>query len=222
MDPLLQILGTLGAYFAVMLVLAVAVETIVDPFTAWIGVLQKKVSPEEMAKDLQEWLPDKDSRQKASVTAIARFMNQYDKTKDKYLKDATEVKAIAEQTASAFGVQLTDVESKLTSEVTARFLQIRDQYKIDEQKRVALLRFISAVVGVVVAWILQIDSFELLGALFVKNGVAIFSTPIAHIGGILLSGLAASAGSSFWHDQLGKVRAVKEATQKGQEIIAGK
>jgi hypothetical protein len=73
-------------------------------------------------------------------------MNQYDKTKDKYLKDAAEVKAIAEQTASAFGVQLTDVESKLTAEVTARLFQIRDQYKIDERKRIALMRFIAAVV----------------------------------------------------------------------------
>lgn len=222
MEPLLQILGTLGAYFAVMLVLAVAVETIVDPFTAWLGVLQKKVSPEEMTKDLKEWLPDEDSQQKASVAAIARFMYQYDATKNKYLKDAGEVKAIAKETASAFGVQLTDVESQLTAEVTARLFQIRDQYKIDERKRIAIMRMISALVAVAVAWILQIDSFELLGDLFVKNGVAIFNTPVAHVGGILLSGLAASAGSSFWHDQLGKVRAVKEATQKGQEIVAGR
>jgi hypothetical protein len=221
MDPLLQILGTLGAYFAVMLVLAVAVETILDPLTALLGVLQKKVSPEELTKDLQEWLPDDKAKEKAGVMAIARFMNQYDKTKEKYLKDAAEVKAIAEQTASAFGVQLSNVESQLTAEVTARLYQIRDRYKIDERNRIALLRFISAVVGVLLAWLLQIDSFQLLGDLLVKNA-AMFSTPLAHAGGIALSGLAASAGSSFWHDQLGKVRAVKEATQKGQELAAGK
>lgn len=33
MDNLVNVLGVLGAYFAVLLVLAVAVETILEPFT---------------------------------------------------------------------------------------------------------------------------------------------------------------------------------------------
>jgi hypothetical protein len=56
----------IGAYFVVVLVLTVAVETLVDPFAALLGVLQKKISPEEMTKDLQEWLPGQDSQKKAS------------------------------------------------------------------------------------------------------------------------------------------------------------
>jgi hypothetical protein len=35
-----------------------------------------------------------------------------------------------------------------------------------------------------------------------------------------LTGFASSAGSSFWHDQLDRVRAVKEAARKAKEAFS--
>jgi len=38
--------------------------------------------------------------------------------------------------------------------------------------------------------------------------------------GMLLSGLAASAGSSFWHDQLDRLRAAKKTTEQVQAVVS--
>jgi hypothetical protein len=38
--------------------------------------------------------------------------------------------------------------------------------------------------------------------------------------GILLSGLAASAGSAFWHDQLGRLQVAKKAATQVQKVVA--
>jgi hypothetical protein len=40
------------------------------------------------------------------------------------------------------------------------------------------------------------------------------ATSTGHYSGMVISGLAASAGSSFWHDQLGRMRAIKEAAHQ--------
>ena len=41
------VLGVLGAYFAILLVLSVSVESILEPFSFFKG-LQKKVSPDQI------------------------------------------------------------------------------------------------------------------------------------------------------------------------------
>jgi hypothetical protein len=216
MNDLVNVIGILGAYFAVLLVLAVAIETILDPFTLFKG-LQKKVSPEEFMKDMKEWLP-KDSKAETNATAIANFVQVYDAGVKDIQSRAKELGTIADDTAKALGLtaNVTDAQKQLAIQMYA----IRSKYNLDEQKRIVVLRILSAGIGILLAVILQIDTFEILGSLFSKQALAILSTPIAHYGGMALTGLAASAGSSFWHDQLVKVRALKEATQKVQEVSA--
>ena len=209
MDKLLEILGALGAYFAVMLVLAVAVETLVDPLTVWFGIFQKKVSPEELAKDLEQWLPENEARQKAGAATIAKFIKDYNATRAEVTADAKQIQAVAQETAKAFGLNLPKAESKVQTEFAVRLFQIRERYKIDERRRIALLRLVSVIVGITIAWLLNINTFELV------NLPLNLDPKLVSVGGVALSGLAASAGSSFWHDQLGKVRAVKEATIRG-------
>ena len=62
------VLGVLGAYFAILLVLSVSVETILEPITFLKG-LQKQVNPDDVVKAVQEWLPE-GSGEAAKVVAI--------------------------------------------------------------------------------------------------------------------------------------------------------
>ena len=214
MDNLVSVIGILGAYFAVLLVLAVSVETILDPITLIKG-LQKKVSPEDSIKDLKEWLPE-GSRARTNATAIANFLKEFNTERGKIESRVKEIGAIADDTAKALGItkQMTGVQKRLAVQIFA----IRSKYRLDEQKRIVILRILSAAIGIVLALVLQIDTFQLLAGLFGQEALQILSAPAAHYGGMVLTGLAASAGSSFWHDQLVKVRALKEGAQRVREL----
>jgi hypothetical protein len=84
---------------------------------------------------------------------------------------------------------------------------------------------------------LRIDSADLLGGLlpsvdtflsftlvsessnFIQWLGNFFGPPMHSVtGGIILTGLAASAGSGFWHDQLSRLQSEKHAMQKAERI----
>jgi hypothetical protein len=67
-DNIATILGILGAYFAVLLVMAVSVETILEPFTS-LPWLRKKLDPDDILRDIKDWLPA-GSEGKAKATAM--------------------------------------------------------------------------------------------------------------------------------------------------------
>jgi hypothetical protein len=217
MDNLVNVLGILGAYFAVLLVLAVSVETILDPFTILIKPLRKKVSPEDAIKDIKEWLPDK-SKAQTNAIAIANFVKEFNTEKKNITDRVNEIGAIANDTVKALGIAKQAAEAQ--KQLAIRIFAIRSKYSLDEEKRIVFVRMLSAFVGIVLALILQIDTFQLLSGLFGKEALQILFTPVAHIGGMLLTGFAASAGSSFWHDQLVTVRATKEEARRVQELTA--
>ena len=204
-------LGVLGAYFAVLLVLAVAIETIIEPISMIKG-LRKKVSPDDFMKDVREWIPP-NSPAGTQAVAITAFMKEYDATVADIDARVNEIKSIAAETAQAFGI--TEELNAGQEKLAIYMAEIRKKYNLDERKRINILRVISAVVGILLALWLRIDSFTLLSDLLPKGFVVV---PWL---GMLVTGLAASAGSSFWHDMLGRVRAVKEASQQVTEI-AGK
>lgn len=205
-------LGVLGAYFAVLLVLAVAIETIIEPISMIRG-LRKKISPDDFMKDVKEWIPP-NSPAGTQAVAISAFIDEYNATVSDIDARVNEIKSIAAETAQAFGI--TD-ELKAGQEKLAIYMaEIRKKYNLDERKRITILRVISAVVGILLALWLRIDSFALLSDLLPKDFVVI---PWL---GMLVTGLAASAGSSFWHDMLGRVRAVKEASQQIKELTEKK
>ena len=65
------VIGVLGAYFSILLVLAVSVETIIEPFSFFKG-LQKPVNPDDILNSVQEWLPE-GSGEAAKVIAIQTY-----------------------------------------------------------------------------------------------------------------------------------------------------
>jgi hypothetical protein len=79
---------------------------------------------------------------------------------------------------------------------------IRAHRKQDDARK-RRVRTLAIPIGIILAIIAQIDTFDMLG----------FPSPIwlgFPILGWVLSGLAASRGSAFWHDIIELVRAVKE------------
>lgn len=217
MEDLINVLGVLGAYFAVLLVLAVAVETILDPIKMF-RPLQKRASPEQVMKDLDEWLPQ-GSGGRAKATTIAGLVEQFEIGAEDIGTRVNEIGSIVEETADALGIGATvdEAERSLAVWISA----IRRKHTLDTQRRIVFLRVSSAAIGIALAIALQIDTFGLLGDLFPLDAQGLFNHPFARYGGMVLTGFAASAGSSFWHDQLGKVRAVKEASRKVQDVTTG-
>jgi hypothetical protein len=209
MEELTKILGVLGAYFAVLLVLAVSVETILEPFT-WFKGLSKKVSPDEALKDVKDWLPDDPTMAaSASANAIANLTKEYNVVLADVNERVDKIKTIAAETSKGLGITkpVDDLETKLAVYMSA----LRTKYSVDERTRITILRLLSALIGILIAVLLKINTFDILGGLFPEEVQQTLSIPVAQYGGLVLTGLAASAGSNFWHDQLGKLRAIKNA-----------
>ena len=212
------VIGVLGAYFAILLVLAVSVETILEPITFFKG-LQKPVNPDDVLKSVQEWLPE-GSGEAAKVVAIQTYA---EKTKlDLVELDATakQVTGQAAETLKQMGLEAQ--VNTVQKEIAVKLATLRERYAASQKQRITLLRTLSAVVGIILAFVLQVNTFDLLGSLFSDQVLRSLNTPVGYYGGILLTGLAASAGSSFWHDMLGRARNIKDTIKQVEKIVDGK
>ena len=119
-----------------------------------------------------------------------------------------------------------------------RLMEIDERDKQENKIRISQLRFASVVVGIVLAYILKVDSADLLGELFsnsanflditllgedsalliwVNNTFGIRAPAIT--AGVLLTGLGASAGSNFWHQQLNRLESIKQGTDAAQAAL---
>ena len=208
------ILGILGAYFAVVLVLSVSVETILEPFSSLPG-LRKKLDPDDILKDIKEWLPA-GSDAEAKVTAIQSLTTDAKMTEDELLRGVQDLKQVADE-----AIQVLGPDSKITKaqkELALKFAALRRKYALEEKQRITVLRVIAGLIGVVIAMLLRIDTFDILGVLFPPDVQAILTQQNAQIGGMLITGLAASAGSSFWHDMLGRARNLKDTVQGVSQV----
>ena len=211
------VLGVLGAYFAILLVLSVSVETLLEPFS-FIKGLQKKVGPDEVLKTVQEWLPA-GSEDAAKVVAIQTYA-------EKANLDLAELDRIAQEVAVNSVTMLSELglESQVNGAhqvIAVKFSTLREKYASSQKQRITILRTLSAAVGIFIAFSLQINTFQILGELFSPEMQNTLASPIGQFGGMFLTGLAASAGSSFWHDMIGRARNIKE-TIKQVEKLTGK
>ncbi len=101
LDSISGILGILGAYFAVVFVLSVSVETLLEPFTA-LPWLKKKLNPDDILKDIKEWLPD-GSDADAKVTAIQALTNDAKVSEDELIDRVQDLKQVADDAIQSLG-----------------------------------------------------------------------------------------------------------------------
>lgn len=126
---------------------------------------------------------------------------------------------------------------QFSAETTAQFIMQRtDQQRDEETSRLRILRVISIMIGLILAYVLQIDVLKLLseafpGVLENLNLVVITGDALhqwrswlppekAITVGIILTGFAASAGSAFWHDRLDKLQAAKKGAQAAATLLS--
>ncbi len=126
---------------------------------------------------------------------------------------------------------------QFSAETTAQFIMQRsDQQRDEETSRLRVLRVFSIVVGLIIAYALQIDVLRLLGEAFPGvlesiNVVIVTGDTLnswrswlpaekAITVGVILTGFAASAGSAFWHDRLDKLQASKKGAQAAATLLS--
>ena len=212
------VLGVLGAYFAILLVLSVSVETILEPFSFLKG-LQKRANPDDVLKDVQEWLPE-GSGEAAKVVAIQAYADKTNIDLAELESNAKEVTDKAVQTLKDLGLEA-QVDT-VKKRIAVQFSSLREKYAASQKQRITILRTLSAVIGIIIAFALQINSFEILSSLFSADTMQSLSTPAGQIGGVVLTGLAASAGSSFWHDMIGRARNIKDTIKQVEDLTGQK
>ncbi len=124
-----------------------------------------------------------------------------------------------------------------STEAAAKLLDLERKEKELENKRIRRTRFIAVLFGISIAYLLQIDSADLLQGLFPEgsNFLTLTLLPDSFVGwvqssfgfeqvfnvtaGVILTGLAASAGSGFWHDQLSRLQSVKKGVDQAQAAL---
>lgn len=119
-----------------------------------------------------------------------------------------------------------------SDQVAATLLQREEVHQDEETSRVRIMRVISIIVGCILAYAVEIDAIEILGqalpGIQVANPILGWVNqpflglgPLQHnlTAGMLLSGLAASAGSKFWRDFLGRLEAGKQQAEEAAIAI---
>lgn len=209
------VLGVLGAYFAILLVLSVSVETIIESFT-FIKILQKQADPDDVVKAVREWLPE-GSGEAAKVVAIQTYAEKAKIDLAELDRTAKEVATKATETLKQLGFE--EQVNIVQKEIAIKLSTLRERYAATQKQRITILRTLSAVIGIAIAFALQINTFDILGSFFSAHVAETLNQPVGQIGGVIITGLAASAGSSFWHDMLGRVRNIKDAVKQVEKVV---
>jgi hypothetical protein len=187
------LIGTLGAYFALMAVLAAGTEVVLDMFK--LRFFQRKPDPLATLEQVKEWLP------KGDTTNLTTRWNS--------------IAGIV----TNLGGAITDITKH--EEIARGLQQLQKSFDQSEQVRLRQLRLVSVIIGVILAFLMQVNTFALLKPL-VHDAVAAIETfaggAFFLIGGFFLSGFGASLGSSFWHDQLDRLRQVKKIAKTVDEV----
>jgi hypothetical protein len=105
-------------------------------------------------------------------------------------------------------------------------LQRESKHQDEEASRLRILRVISIFVGGALAYMLEVDALELLS--FAVPKIASVNANLHQVWpalpanltvGIVLTGLAASAGSKFWRDLLGRLQVAREQAETAARLV---
>lgn len=213
------LIATLGALFALFLVLAAAVEAILEMFRGTLerfGVtwLKGKTSLDEALKLAAEVAPTSDFL-KTKLAAIETAAAQIKEIAEKKKTEFDDVKSSLSQAVGAAAID--EAAAKLN-----RLAQsVKESLEIDERRRIWVLKLLSAALGVALCTYADFHVFEILAA---TPGASDLLKGLPSMQGELLNrlvgGIAAAAGSNYWHDQLDRVRAVKSSFASAKKLTA--
>jgi len=196
MDQVANAIAVIGAYFALMAVLAVSVEAVIGWFKVPLPWLQGNPSPDEVLNEVKGWLTTDEQKS----------------LPDRVIALNKSLKAIGQ-------VELT--QTATVSDIVAAIGQASTVLDQQERVRLAVIRLMAIVLGIGLAALFQTDTLQVLAPLS-QTAQATWQATLgpgnAHLVGLALSGLAASAGSSFWHDQSVRLRQLKGVSEAASEL----
>ncbi len=209
------LLGTLAAYFAIMAVLAVGTEVILDILK--IKALKKPTSPSEALAGLKEWVPEdrwKDLEQRAKH--MEEVIREVDTAITETRVGFTKLQGRLQPVLDKYGPLTPDNLANVMRELECRYQTLSDN-------RLAWIRFFSLTIGIAWAVLLQINSLDLLGPIIpaaIANLLGGSETLWYSVAGLILSGLGAAAGSSFWYEQMARLRQAREVVDTTEQLKA--
>ncbi len=204
------LLGILGLLFFMFLVLSAAVEVVLEVFR---GLLERvgltwakgKVTLDEALKLASEFAPDHTDLN-TKLQAVKSTAEQLKSTATDKLQSLEAIKGKLEAADANTSV--------IAGELNAIAASVKRDMEQSERRRILLLRILAAIVGCFLAYQADFHVFRMIAKVpEVSDFLADFpGLQLAWIN-ILVTGLAAAAGSSYWHDQLDKIRNLKSAEQ---------
>lgn len=206
MESMLVLLGML---FFMFLILSAAVEAVLEVFRGLLehfGITwaRSKLSLEDALQLSREFAPPNSPELAAKIEALKTAAQQMQHSTESRLQKLDQLKAdlLGDSTSS----------EAITGKLGKLALTIKGDIDQHNRRRVFITRFAATIVGSLLTWQSEFYVFHILASApeskeWFASLSKLQSAPI----NILVGGLAASAGSSYWHDQLSKVRNLKAA-----------
>ncbi len=217
MEDFVKLAGTLVAVFFLV---SLATETILESlrgFLALFGieVLKSKQSLDDALNEVAEFLPS-DQKNAGRFEALVTIVAKAKSTSTEVQKQINTLKVeLANVADPSDKLKIVDREKEFVAGLVA---PIRKQMEASEAKRVFALRIISAAIGIAVSATAGIDVIDMVAN--AQAGAGEDTTANGGPLGFVIAGLAAAGGSSFWHDQLDRVRSLKQASDSVTSLTA--
>lgn len=207
------LLGTLAVYFSLMAVLAVGTEIVLDILK--VRMLKKPVSPTEALTELKEWIPkEKWENLEQRAEYIQEIIQEVDVALTETRMGLTTLRREVEPVLEKYGHLTPDNVANVMRELESRYQTLRD-------KRLAWIRFLSLLIGILWAVTLRINTFDLLEPLLANNLADLLGGRGSLwyvVAGLALTGIGAAAGSSFWYEQLARLRKARKVVDTTEQL----
>ena len=201
-------LALIGMLFFMFLVLSAAVEVVLEVFRGMLerfGITwaKSKVSLDDALALSREFAPD-NTELNTRIEAVKATAKQLG---DKAAEKITALDQLKENLGAA-NVNVNVIAGDLNALATSIKMDL-DQ---NERLRVFIIRCLAAIIGCIICWQSEFYIFRILAnAPESKEWLATLANLNKPCINILVGGLAAAAGSSYWHDQLDRIRSLKTA-----------
>jgi hypothetical protein len=215
------VIATVGYLFFIFFVIAATVEAILETGRGCLAflnfnVLVGKYSVDDILQLSKEFAPNPDQIE-PRIQALKTAANQLGKKGGDFRGEAEKIEA---EILKAVGVK----QEIIAAEIARLASSVNAALDHSEFKRVTILRVISAALGCLIVYVGHFYVFELLAAAITSShsasGIPIqgYETLLIKLKdqqflNIFVGGVSAAAGSSYWHDQLDKIRSIKNVKQ---------
>lgn len=206
MESLIVLLGMLVFMF---LVLSAAVEAVMEMFRGLLehfGITwaRSKLSLEDALSLSREFAPANSPEWLAKVEALKTAAQQLETSAQERLNQLEQIRETLSKGEANQDVAVGNMGTLV--------LSIKTDLEQHRRKRIFVTRFATAVIGCLLTWQSEFYVFQILAN---APESAIWFAKLTNLQSpfinILVGGLAASVGSSYWHDQLVKIRNLKNA-----------